>query len=562
MALDALSEAERRLVTAVAAGEIWRGQGDRWIRASVIRSLALTEPLPGEGRASPVHAKGIRIDGATIAGPLDLQSGVTAVPLSLFDCEFDEIVIVRDAELKSLGLRGCRLQDLDAHGVRVHGPLLLSRSDSNPFRCPGRIDLTGAHIGGELSLSGAEIGGEGPIALDANGAAIGASLSLRRMKATGLTDLTRVTIAGNLHAQGARFDHPGNEKVVLIARGAKIGGDVFLRNGFAATGLVDFTRAEIQGGMLCDGATFETPGGTALSVNQARIGAALQLSQATASSEPRGRLRGHLDLRGAKAGEFRDDASLWPDGRTGNLKIDGFEYERFGGRSTIISGRRRVRWLKLQRKFDLRRNFKAQPWKQLIKTLRAMGHTNEARLVAIAKERALHVSGTLPWTQWIWSWFSGLLTGYGYLPMRSVYAAIVVWAIGAVIFSSAGRQGFMAPVDPSVLVSKNYAEQRVLPADYPEYHGWLYSLDAFLPVIDLHQEAYWLPTREDGVARKAVEAPIEGEWVLMLRFRERVDELVDCDVAEIWLLIEIVLGWLLTSLAIAGFSGLLRPSQE
>jgi hypothetical protein len=518
--------------------------------------------MPGAAPA-PVHAKGIRIDRAEIEGDLDFEAATVLAPLWFTDCDFRAALIVRQAKLSHLAMHGCRVPGIDGHRVVVDGPCLLSRSQSRPFVSEGAVVLTGAKIAGELSFLGAELGGKLPVALDANGATIGASLFLRHGRFTGLVDLTRVTVHGNLHAQGARLDHPGNEKVVLIAQGARIGGDAFFRHGFEATGLVNFTRAEFAGSLQLDGAKLHAPHGTALSLNQARIGAALGLSQEGGAVPSGGALKGHLDLRGCRVNELRDDGSMWPDRHTGFLKIDGFEYDRFGGRATPLSGRTRVRWLKLQRANDLGRGFKAQPWEQLIKTLRRMGHVNDANRVAIAKEAALHRSGTLTWGQWALSWFSGLLTGYGYLPMRSVMAGILVVLTGALIFGSAARQGIMAPADSAVLLSQAYREEGKLPLGYPAFDPWTYSIDVFLPVIEFDQESRWLPTMPaQATARAALHGSDVSVWTLYSRAQALLDEWVSRDVAKMWLRIQIVLGWILTSLAIMGFTGLLRPQRE
>jgi uncharacterized protein YjbI with pentapeptide repeats len=563
MGIDSLTEGERRLVAAAATGAVWRpDSGGRSLRAHVIRSLALGDALPGVG-STAIHAKGIRIDSAAIDGAVDFESATVGTPLWFTDCDFSDAVILRQAKLAHLAMHGCSVPGVDGHRLELHGPCLFSRSNARPFRAEGTIRLSGAKIAGELSFLGAELGGKGPVALDANGAEVQASLFLRHAKFTGLVDLTRINVHGNLHAQGAKLEHPGNEKVVLIARGARIGGDAFVRHGFEASGLIDFTRAEFAGGLLLDGARLHAPHGTALSLNQARIGAALGLSQEGGPIPSGGALKGHLDLRGARVNELRDDGSMWPDRKTGFLKIDGFEYERFGGRATSMSGRKRVRWLKLQRPNDLGAGFKAQPWEQLIKTLRRMGHVNDANRVAIAKEGALHRSGTLTWGQWLLSWFSGLITGYGYLPMRSVMAGIVVMLIGVAVFGSAERQGIMAPADSAVLLSQAYREEGKLPAGYPAFDAWTYSIDVFLPVIEFDQESRWLPSMPASEEnRAALQASAVSSWALYVRAQAMLDASINRDVAKMWLRIQIVLGWILTSLAIMGFTGLLRPARE
>lgn len=566
MSLEALTEAERRLLAAVAGGTVWKPEGDRRLDAALIRTLALRLPGPGMDAPWPVHSKGIQIDAAEITGSLDFQSATADVPLWLFDCTIDSPLMFRDARLTLLALRGSHIRSLDLHRARIEAALLLSQSQSRPFKCKGPIDVSQAHIGAELSLLGAEIGGEGPVALDANGARIGSSLVLRKLRSHGLLDLTRIAIEGNLHAQGATLDHPGTDKIVLIARGASVGGDVFLRQGITALGGIDLTRIDVKGGVLCDGAALDTAGGTALSLNQARVGAALQLSQATEEDRRHAKLRGHLDLRGAVVNELRDDGSMWPDGRTGNLKLDGFVYARIGGRTSVSDARSRVRWMKLQRKKDLRQDFKAQPWEQLIKTLKAMGHDNDARAIAIAKARALHRSGTLSWRQWLWSWFSGVTLGYGYEPMRAVWLSVLVWLIGWAVFSSAVRQGIMAPSEATALTSMAYVERRELPPDYPSLLPGLYSLDVFLPVVDLHQERFWLPTRKPNPSQTAILAPpklgTDTQLADILAYSNaHLDAVLTQERIETWHTLQIILGWILTSLAILGFTGLLRQSE-
>jgi hypothetical protein len=37
---------------------------------------------------------------------------------------------------------------------------------------------------------------------------------------------------------------------------------------------------------------------------------------------------------------------------------------------------------------------------------------------------------------------------------------------------------------------------------YPKFHALAYSLDVFVPVVDLHQAAYWLPDANEGTELK------------------------------------------------------------
>src|SRR5271166_4050293 len=113
--------------------------------------------------------------------------------------------------------------------------------------------------------------GETP-ALNANSAKIGGAVFLRQgFKAEGRVDLTGATIQGNLECGGGQFASKGAIPA-LNANTAKIGGNVFLRQGFKAEGGVDLTGATIGGWLSCIGGQFFSKGETpALSAILAKI---------------------------------------------------------------------------------------------------------------------------------------------------------------------------------------------------------------------------------------------------------------------------------------------------
>ena len=97
-----------------------------------------------------------------------------------------------------------------------------------------------------------------------------------------------------------------------------------------------------------------------------------------------------MDLAGDAGGDLCDDAESWKAGAE-KLALDGFIYDRLAG-SAPTDADARVEWLCLQRP-DFLGGFRPQPWEQLIAVLRAMGHPEEARKVAIAKQRRLRRLG-------------------------------------------------------------------------------------------------------------------------------------------------------------------------
>lgn len=91
----------------------------------------------------------------------------------------------------------------------------------------------------------------------------------------------------------------------------------------------------------------------------------------------------HAALINASHADFAvliDDLAAWKKGR----KLDGLRYGAFGGSApTDASGR--IEWLYLQSDDDLGdKEFRPQPWRQLQRVLREMGHTEDAKQVGVA----------------------------------------------------------------------------------------------------------------------------------------------------------------------------------
>ena len=94
-----------------------------------------------------------------------------------------------------------------------------------------------------------------------------------------------------------------------------IGADVFLRDGFHATGLVDFTRARITGNLQIIGATLAD----GLDLESARIGEGFfwrDLRDACPG----------IDLTEASCGVLHDERAAWA--RTKVMRLSGFTYDR------------------------------------------------------------------------------------------------------------------------------------------------------------------------------------------------------------------------------------------
>ena len=120
----------------------------------------------------------------------------------------------------------------------------------------------GATIEHTLDLDGSRLSNPQRWAFQAGGAKIGGDVFARNgFEATGGVSLIGSTIGGNLECSGARISNP--EGMALMADRASIGGNVYLRPWadipFTATGEVNFLGATIGGSLECDCAQLTNP---------------------------------------------------------------------------------------------------------------------------------------------------------------------------------------------------------------------------------------------------------------------------------------------------------------
>jgi hypothetical protein len=113
---------------------------------------------------------------------------------------------------------------------------------------------------------------------------------------------------------------------------------------------------------------------------------------------------------------------------------------------------------------------------------------------------------------------------------------VIVFGWGMVWMGKRGR--LMRPTWP-----ENAPEPPV--ESYEELHPLLYSIDAFFPFVNLHQEHYWWP---DSHASR--------EYVL---FGRRLT--LSGRALRYYLWFEIGAGWLLSAVFLAGVTGLLRSDS-
>jgi hypothetical protein len=152
---------------------------------------------------------------------------------------------------------------------------------------------------------------------------------------------------------------------------------------------------------------------------------------------------------------------------------------------------------------------------------------------------------------------------YGRQPLLAFVWLLGFWVLGVIVFSHAERVAAIKPNSPVVLRSIEWTQcaeprgssrflasqrltlegladpgetqlgcflRQVEGSSYPAFNPWMYAVETLFPVIEVDQKSYWRPdpTRPGGRLALAV------YYVLS------------------------ILGWALSLLAVAGFSGLVK----
>jgi hypothetical protein len=337
----------------------------------------------------------------------------------------------------------------------------------------------------------------------------------------------RAKIDGTLDFSGARVLNVADDAVNIVE--ANIDGDVLFHDGFITDGIVYARLAKIGHDLSFHGAEFRGDG--QLDAERATIGGTLYWVNVTHTP------RTVLDLEDVHAGAIWDDEASWP--APGNLDLNGFVYGDIAGGPS--DGPTRLRWLSLQPP-----EYHPQPYRQLAKVLGEMGRDDGAIQVRIAKEIAQRRFGheTLP--QRAWSLILQYTIGFGYQPLRALWWIAGFVGLGTLLFGWGYRMRIITPTEEPAY--REFVASGEAPPHYPVFNPLVYSLENFLPVVELHQDKYWRPNPRHTVSAKARRG---GEPCDPSSTPSRV--------LRWYLWLHILAGWTITPLLFAGLSGLVRP---
>lgn len=553
---DDLSEAEKLILKNAPKGEpADMRSGDEkaddpanvenWTKSRQVRAKFLEWLLRHKEAQKLIHDKGVRIRGVRLAEELDLECIQIPFPVVIGYSSLDNGINLYVARIQNLDLCGSYICGMRASHIALEGSLFLKNiitqgqiqfvmaniggnlecigakfrnEKDNAFlgdaittkgsvflkgiECLGELRLLDADIGRNLECQGAKFINKNGISFHGDRIATKGDVFLDQIKSTGDFRLVAADIGGNLECNGAKFmNKKGN---AFWGDGITTKGHIFL-NQIESEGQFRLVSAHIGGDLYCDRASFKNKEETALRLRQATVEGRLCLNEIE-------KVEGKIDLSNTKTGAFRDDDKSWPD--QGNLIINGFDYGSFAD-YTPTEIDTRLEWLKLQPQ----REYIPQPYQQLAKVYRKMGRDRDAKKVLLEKERMRREYGDIGELAKLWCWFLDFTIGYGYVIGRAVgfVAAIILLGTSIFYYSKECR----------ILLETSAAASEIAK---PYFNAFFYSIDMFVPFLDLQLEKYWMP---DATTKL-------GWWVQLYRY------------------FHIISGWVFSTLLVAGFTGLIR----
>jgi hypothetical protein len=543
----------------VAEGEVWlpgaQIDGDLDCHGGTFRNPAQRE-FPDSGKALTADAVSVR-GGVFLSDGFTAEGGVRLIGAQIggvLHCSGAKLKNPPQRELPETGYALCADRAVVGSGIFLRGP----------FVAEGEVSLVRARIGADLDCSagtlknipqeGLPMSGD---ALKADRVDVRGSVYLRDgFTAQGEVRMLGAQIVGNLDCSGGTFTNPHRSRLpeisgkALSADRVNVKGNVFLRHGFAADGWVRLLGSRVEGDLDCRGGLI-----SALSAEGAKIGRIIMRGVDGARGAA-------IDLMNASTDALLDDEVSWP--AKGMLLLDDFVYGRISEGPT--DAETRLKWLALQPKFE------PQPYRQLAIVLREMGDDHGARKVLYEMQRRARGEAEASWIEatcirlWNWTvdrcapfgrWLLKWIIGYGYYPYRALLGLAVLTLLGTVLFGLGYMGGSMAPAEQEAYTS--FEKQGWPPRHYQQFNPFVYSLENSVPFLKLGQDSAWAPDpgpREQERAGAVNLAPFK--WLARVASSWRLTWL-----ARPWFLRffrwgQIIVGWMLATLFVAGVTGVVR----
>jgi uncharacterized protein YjbI with pentapeptide repeats len=445
-----------------------------------------------------LHRHGVRIKGAIIDEPIDLENAQVRCEVWLDDCQFNKSVTFARANFASgLLFHGSRCKE----SANFNGMKLGGTASFRGAVFEGPVDFVGADIANNFeaqaahfqnkekyaSFNGMKVGGdavfndtffEGQLNL------IRGDVGLAKFYAffnsavfEGPVAFSYADIARNFIADGVRFQ---NKEKYASFGSMKVGGTASFRRA-VFKGPVDFVGADIASEFVAQGAEFHNKE-TGAGFSSMKVRGSAFFNSAV--------FKGPVDLHYADFAWLNLSNTVWPE-RAAHFDMQGMSYKYIrAAQGTEPESHEALLKLAEQSAYI------ADVYSKLEEFFLRQGYRGDADRAFIEgkrRERKEYLHGF----DWVGSWMLDLLVGYGRRPWQAGIPCAALVALGCVLFS------------PKKMEPQKPEEAHRL------YNRFWYSLDLFLPFVDLQADDVWKPKTNERFLRHYVRLHVMLGWILI-----------------------------------------------
>jgi uncharacterized protein YjbI with pentapeptide repeats len=518
-----LNPAEQWVVAQATTGEVadlskqFPEQKDRKLSAHFLEDLLLGA-LPGV----KLRRHGVRIIGAIIDEPIDLENAQIPYEVWLVSCQFSSRASFANASFaQTVKFTGSTFKaDAYFDDIKVGSNAYFSKTVFD-----GPVSFVAANIVGYFAADYAQFRDKEKTA-DFQGMKVGFDAYFTNAVFEGPLSFILANITGAFYANEAQFrnkEKTANFEAMTVGFGAFLPKTVF-------EGPANFIGVDFRKELHMEEAQFRNPGGL-ITFDVMKLGGGVMFEKAL--------FQGPVEFQQADiAGEFRAHEAQFKNKELGAsfaaMKVGGkawfyktvfegpvdFSYAEFAwldlsnafwpkvaaqfhtqGMSykTILAAREEPESHKALLKFADQSAFSADVYSNLEQFFLRQGHRGYADEAFIAKKRREREeyfrSGQ--WSRWLGSWMLDLLVGYGRRPWQAGIPCAVLVALGCVFFSP------------------NKMEPQKLEDTPLVYNRFWYSLGLFLPFVNLHVDNVWKPKADQAFLRNYMRVHILLGWILV-----------------------------------------------
>jgi hypothetical protein len=485
---------------------------------------------------------------AHVSGKVYLDEGFTAdgqVTLNL--CKIGKACIATGGTFRYPGYTA-----LDLESAEISGPVILKNATVE-----GEARFYSAQIAGDIDCTETSVsnpdGKDDTASLNLVRAIVRGSCRLVSFHAEGEMQAYGTQIGGDFFAPAAVFH--SLKAPAIDAQNLRVSGDVHV-----VQSTVDeefrLIGAQISGDLDCSGGTFSN-----LNLQRADIKGTFR---ACKRYDKNAELL-YCDLTNASTAILEDEENSWP--KQGGLVLDGFHYRQISGPSR--DAKARVRWLALQTSPADGANgsgqdseFFSQPYRQLAKVLSDTGDDDGSKEVLYEMEARFRQQGATTFRKRVGRSIGNAILretiGYGVYPMRALWWLVALTLLATAVYAIGYLNGSVTPSDKEAYAQ--FEKQGQPPPYYPNFNAFIYSVENTFPLLHFGQDSAWSPNsgaRTQARRPDLSSTPLGGATAFVAHSARWFSS----PSFLIWFhWFEICIGWILATLFVAGFSGIVQRS--